>query len=522
MIICNPILKGFNPDPSIIRVDKDYYIATSTFEWFPGVQIHHSRDLKNWRLLTRPLSRTSQLDMRGVRASGGVWAPCLSYDGRQYYLVYTVVKTDQRPFMDSHNYLVTSCEIDGEWSEPIYLHSRGFDPSLFHDEAKKWLVFMECDFRPDKKRFSGIFIQEYSDEEKKLVGPITKIFDGTRLGFTEGPHLYKKGDYYYLITAEGGTGYGHAVTMARSKSIYGPYETDPFGPILTSFESPDNPLQKAGHADIVDTPSGSWYMVHLCGRPISRKGRCILGRETAIQKVMWTDDDWLRLTSGKKFPEIKLEIDDFEESKSQSAICRDNFDSNILNIDFQTLRTPLYDFSSLTQRKGYLRLIGQESLFSKQSQTLVARRQQSFTYRAQTCLEFAPVSYRQSAGLICLYDHENFCYLRISHDETLGITLGVLICVNGSVIFPSFEVPINGHERIYLKVEVKYDLLQFYYSTDDKCYDPIGECVDASTMSDEACREGKFTGAFVGLCCQDLTGEKIHADFDYFEYVEFD
>lgn len=155
----NPILRGFNPDPSIIRVDDDYYIATSTFEWFPGVQIHHSRDLVNWRLLTRPLRRISQLDLRGVRASGGIWAPCLSCDGNLFYLVYTVVKTDQKPFMDAHNYLVTSKTIDGEWSEPVFLNSMGFDPSMFHDDDEIQTLYLKSDVCHD------ILCFEYSTDE---------------------------------------------------------------------------------------------------------------------------------------------------------------------------------------------------------------------------------------------------------------------------------------------------------------------------------------------------------------------
>jgi len=168
--IQNPILKGFNPDPSILRLGDDYYIATSTFEWFPGVQIHHSRDLKNWRLLTRPLNRAGQLDMRGDPDSCGIWAPCLSHDGAQFYLIYTDVKRYGRTSVggaagaslrDFHNYMVTCTTIDGEWSEPVYLNSSGFDPSLFHDDdGRKWLVNMLWDYRPGQNRFAGIVAQE--------------------------------------------------------------------------------------------------------------------------------------------------------------------------------------------------------------------------------------------------------------------------------------------------------------------------------------------------------------------------
>src|ERR1039457_2541956 len=230
----NPILRGFNPDPSIVRVGDDYYFATSTFEWFPGVQIHHSRDLVHWRLLTRPLNRPSQLNMLGDPDSCGVWAPCLTYADGLFWLIYTDVKRYGRTTVggasgaslrDFHNYLVTCPTIDGEWSDPVYVNSSGFDPSLFHDDdGRKYFLNMLWDHRPGKNHFAGIVLQEYSVKERKLIGERQMIFKGTPLGLTEGPHLYKRNGWYYLLTAEGGTGWGHAVTLARSRKITGPYD----------------------------------------------------------------------------------------------------------------------------------------------------------------------------------------------------------------------------------------------------------------------------------------------------------
>ena len=166
-VITNPILPGFNPDPSIVRVGEDFYIATSTFEWYPGVQIHHSKDLKNWRLLTRPLNRKSLLDMRGEPDSCGIWAPCLTHHDGLFHLIYTDVKRFDGDYKDSHNYLTTCATIDGEWSDPVYLNSSGFDPSLFHDDdGKKWLVNMVWDHRHNQHRFAGIALQEYCPSQK--------------------------------------------------------------------------------------------------------------------------------------------------------------------------------------------------------------------------------------------------------------------------------------------------------------------------------------------------------------------
>ncbi len=521
--ITNPILPGFHPDPSIIRVGDDYYVATSTFEWFPGVQIHHSKDLIHWKLIARPLNRASQLDMRGSLNSGGVWAPCLSYDRGAFYLIYTDVKNKGTIFKDTHNYLVTATAIDGEWSEPVYLNSSGFDPSLFHDDdGRKWLVNVWCDFRKGRNRFGGIVLQEYSPQRQQLIGPVVNIFTGTDLGKTEGPHLYKRDGYYYLLTAEGGTGLGHAVTMARSERITGPYEVDPENPVLTSRHDPTYPLQKAGHGDIVETRNGEWYLVHLCGRPIPSKGRCVLGRETCLQKMAWTEDGWLRLEGGGIKPEISVAAPALPEHPWEPEPSRDDFDTPVLNVHFQTLRTPLdQDSLSLTERPGYLRLKGRESLGSKYTQSLVARRQQAFRYTASTYLEFEPETFQQMAGLICLYDTQNFYYLYVSRDETLGKCLGILSCQNNSFDQPlDREIALEGWKGCFLRADVDYDRLQFAYSKDGIQWTPLGPVLDASTLSDEFCQEGQFTGAMVGLCCQDLSGRRQPADFDYFEYLE--
>ncbi len=525
MNIKNPVLPGFNPDPSILRVGDDYYIATSTFEWFPGVQIHHSRDLVNWRLIARPLNRTSQLDMAGNPNSCGVWAPCLSYDNGTFYLIYTDVKTFRGIFKDAHNYLVTTEDITGDWSDPIYLNSSGFDPSLFHDnDGRKWLLNMIWDHRKDKHPFGGILLQEFSTKEQKLVGPIRNIFKGTPIEKVEGPHLYKRNGYYYLMTAEGGTVFRHSVTMARSRNIEGPYEVDPQNPVLTSYDDPTLELQKAGHASLVETQSGEWYMTHLCGRPLPSRGRCVLGRETAIQKMTWTDDGWLRLEEGGNSPRVLVKAPDLPEHKWPEENPRDDFDSAQLNIHFQFLRVPpVGDTLSLTERSGFMRLRGGESLSSHHSQSLVVRRQQAFCYTAETALEFNPGTFQQMAGLICMYDNTNFYYLHVTWDEKVGKCIEVMTCISGNFDFPLTEKIKLAGQVTYLRAEVTYDKLRFSFSENGTDWKAIGPVLDASTLSDDFDAGGgdaHFTGAFVGVCCQDLSGSRLHADFDYFEYRE--
>src|SRR4051812_27085506 len=399
--IKNPILPGFNPDPSILRVEDDYYIATSTFEWFPGVQIHHSRDLVHWRLLIRPLTRPSQLNMLGDPDSCGVWAPCLSYADGLFYLIYTDVKryglttiagASGASLRDFHNYLVTSPRIDGEWSDPVYLNSSGFDPSLFHDDdGRKYLVNQLWDHRPGRNRFAGIVLQEYSPREGRLAGERRVIFEGTSLGLTEAPHLYKRGGWYYLITAEGGTGWGHAVTMARSRRLGGPYELHPDVHVLTARDRPDATLQRAGHADFVETPAGEIYMVYLCGRPLRNRGRCTLGRETAIVRMQWDDDGWLRTADGAGLPQVEVPGPDLPVHRFPASPARSDFDAGVLPIEFQWLRSPHpEDLFSLSARPGHLRLYGRETIGSLFRQALVARRQQAHCFSASTVLDFEP------------------------------------------------------------------------------------------------------------------------------------
>jgi xylan 1,4-beta-xylosidase len=537
MTIRSPILRGFNPDPSILRVGDDYYIATSTFEWFPGVQIHHSRDLVHWTLLTRPLNRASQLNMLGDPDSCGIWAPCLSYADGLFWLIYTDVKRFGRgsvagasgaSMRDFHNYLVTSPRIDGDWSDPVYLNSSGFDPSLFHEaDGRKYLVNILWDHRPGNNRFAGIVLQEYSVKERKLIGERKNIFQGTELGFTEAPHLYKRNGWYYLLTAEGGTGWGHAVMMARSRMLTGPYELHPDTYILSARHRPDAELQRAGHASLVNTQDGETYMAYLVGRPLRNRGRCTLGRETAIQKMVWGEDEWLRTLDGEGVPTIETPAPGLPVHEFASALVREDFNSPQLPIDFQWLRTPWpEEIFSLTARPGFLRLFGGETIGSSFRQSLVARRQQSHCFSAATVVEFEPAHFQQLAGLVCYYNSTKFHYLYLSHDETIGKHLRLMSCVPDLPQADAFTplVPIPAGNPVHLRVEVDYERMHFGYRVEgvDDDWRWLPQQFDASILSDECTAPGQanFTGAFIGMACQDLAGTGKHADFDFLEYAE--
>ncbi len=521
--IRNPVLKGFNPDPSILRVGDDYYLATSTFEWFPGVQIHHSRDLANWRLLTRPLDRRSQLDLVGNPDSGGIWAPCLSYADGLFHLIYTDVKYWKRdPYKIAYNYLVTAQDITGPWSEPVLLNGSGFDPSLFHDDdGRKWFVNMVWDHRQQNNRFAGILLQEFCPKTRKLVGPVRNIFQGTDRGLVEGPHLYKRNGYYYLLTAEGGTEYSHAATLARSRRLEGPYEVHPRQHLLSSWGHPEAPLQKAGHGSLVETQHGEWYLAHLCGRPIDGK-HCTLGRETAIQKCAWREDGWLYLAQGGMVPAVETEGPaGIAPAPFRQEEWNGRFDSPMLDLHFQSLRQPVTeDWLSLTERPGFLRLKGREPTVSPFRQSLVARRVQAFDVSVETAVEFQPTTFQQMAGLIAYYDTENHYYLRLSHDGTLGRTLNIIATDAASsreVLADDVAVPATG--AVGMRLTLKGAALRFEYAPPGGDWQAIGPTLNGAILSDDYSHLG-FTGAFVGLCCQDISGQGLPADFPCFCYRE--
>lgn len=544
--IQNPILRGFHPDPSIIRVGEDYYIATSTFEWWPGVRLHHSRDLKNWEQIEYPLSRLSQLDLRGVGASQGIWAPCLTYDQGTFYLVYTVVRSFYCNMYDTENYLVTSDNIHGPWSEPVALNNFGFDPSLFHDEdGRKYMVSMVTDHRVPKKYAGRLVLQEYDPEKKAMTGPVRDIYRGEKI-FLEGPHIYKRQGWYYLFAADTGTGEGHGQSVLRSRDIWGPYEmlkenhgeqreeNEAFS-ILTSRHHEDILLQKSGHGDLVETPGGEWYMVHLCGRafadcnpadagrfPNSR--RYMMGRETAIQKILWREDGWPMLEAGGTTPqnEVPVPKEVSEEvlcrKEAASPLVRDDFEEKALSLDYQSLRIPMDEhYLSLSARPGWLRMYGRSGLSSRFSQTLIARRMREYCMEASACVEFEPEVFKQMAGLIFLYDCDNYLYLHISRDEDVGKCITLLKAENKKYEYLTDYIPVREKEALYLKMETRNAMTRFYYGYSEKGWQEIGPLINASFLSDEACGEGWFTGAMIGICCQDMTGFGRYADFDWFE-----
>ncbi|MEU6404322.1 glycoside hydrolase family 43 protein [Streptomyces sp. NPDC046985] len=541
-VIGNPVLTGFHPDPSFLRVGADYYLATSTFEWLPGVALYHSRDLVHWEALGGALTEERLLDLVGVPDSGGVWAPCLSYADGLFHLVYSDVKSLAGAYKDVHNHVVTAPGPTGPWSDPVAVAGHGFDPSLFHDTGpdgagRSWLLWLEWDHRPGANPFAGILLREWDRAARRLRGPVHRIFTGTALGRTEGPHLYRHGGWYYLVTAEGGTSWEHAVTVARSREITGPYVPDPAGPLLTSFGDDRLRLQKAGHGSLVETPDGDWYLAHLTARPLTPRGACVLGRETALQRVHWTADGWPRVTgdAGPGRPAGRVPAPPGPPAPpgtlgAPSATgTPPRRHAGALGPEWMTLRRyPEPGWMTAADDAGGMRLRGGESLSSRHRQSLVARRQQHTRFRFEAAVSFAPRSPQQMAGVVHFYNTRLWHYAHLTRDERHGRVLRLAVCDRGRYGEPAAAVAVPGEGPLRLRLTGRGREAAFaWWDADPGSWRQLGPVLDASRLSDEYATVGDddghfsswgFTGAFVGVCAQDLTGAALTADFTSLDY----
>ena len=518
----NPILRGFNPDPTIVKVGPDFYAATSTFEWYPGVRIHRSRDLAHWSVVGHALDAHNGFDLTGHPDSGGVWAPSLTYADGLFWLAYSVVRTVDGENMDLDNYLVTAHHPAGPWSTPIRLGSRGFDFSFFHDDGRHWIVGVQWDHRPGHPRFAGIVLEEYLPDQERTAGAATLIYQQDSL--VEGPNLYRIGDQYHLLLAEGGTGWNHGITSARSDSLFGPYQRDPEPAVLTTRDAPGVRLQKAGHGELVQLEDGSWAMVHLASRPTLHLGErfSTLGRETCVQAVTFDEQGWLRLRDGGYHPydDVRLAV---APHPLPELPTRDDFDEPILDLKrFSVLRThPTSEQYDLRSRPGWLRLHGGQSTGSTFTQSMLAQRVSEHLCSARTVTDATPNSVRQSTGLIAWYDRAAWTWLQLAWDETNGRHLRVLGCDGSRTSYESGAVPLSPQGAVNLGLTLDNDQLHAENSLDGESWSVIATGLPAWKLSDDHGDRLRFTGMFMGIRAEDLDGVGWSADFDLFEMSTF-
>ena len=379
---------------------------------------------------------------------------------------------------------------------------------------------------------------EYDPKEKKILGYPKRMWrGGTDRGCIEAPHLTKRRGYYYIMCAEGGTGYNHCVTMGRSKEAWGPYEKDPQNPILTSvpgdsnerrdwdhlktrYYNPDSILQKSGHGSYVETPGGEVYLVHLTARPFVPELRCTLGRETAIQKMIWTEDGWLRMADGSNLAKIEVSESSLPECPVKKIPDFDDFNGPELGIQYYAPRIMPYRFADVKVRPGYVRLRGQESRTSLNKVSILARKLTSVYARVTTKMEFTPEVHQHSAGLILYYDNMNYINLRKYYSETLGQSaISIIHLENGEKTeFLNTRLPVKD-VPIYFRLYIQGRRSWFEWSYDGENYEKIGRVFDTTQFSDEYCKYGEFTGTMVGITCADRVKHEHYADFDFFEYI---
>lgn len=498
----NPILPGYYPDPSVCRVGEDFYLVTSSFEYFPGVPIFHSKDLVNWTQIGHCLTRKSQLDLAGVKASGGIFAPTLRWHEGRFYMITTDTTGIQ-------NFIVYADDPAGEWSEPVLVKQGGIDPSLFWDDDGQCYFTANALWMPLER---GLYLTKIDPDTGELgPEPTQWIWDGTGGKYPEAPHLYKKDGWYYLLIAEGGTEFGHMISMARSRSIEGPYESCPHNPLL-SHRSTANPIQSTGHADFFEDTDGHWWTVFLGARHLGYPLVHHLGRETYLAPVDWDSEGWPQINRGA-LVELKMEVDrpGVEQWEAPARAFRDEFNSATLDLSWNFCRNPKAGSWSLGESQLSLQCLP-ESLDGLGAKAWLGRRQQHLYAKVETRLRFSPNG-QEEAGLTA-YMNERF-YLGLGYTQREG-QLGLLLrraC--GSLRSESF-VPIEGQESIRIELKANEDLLEFAY------YNEIGERVALGGMEPRLLSTemaGGFTGLYWALYA---TAHGVDSDncarFEYFDY----
>ena len=523
----NPVLRGFEPDPSIVRWRGLYVVATSTFEWFPGVRLHISEDLVTWRPAGHVLTAREQLDLAGIPDSGGIWAPSLSVVDDELWVVYTVVRTMGSLAKDLDNYLVTAPSLEGPWSEPVRLGSRGFDASMFHDDdGRHWLACVQWDPRPGKDRFAGISVQEYDAVGRRLVGDASVVLTADEL--IEGPNIYRRGDHVYLMVAQGGTGWNHGIAMARADDVLGPYEWDPQRSLLTTRDTPDHPLQKAGHGELVQAPTGEWYLAHLAGRPVSEGAErfCVTGRETCLQRVTWDQDGWLRLADddgaalGDTAPrEVVAVPAAMGPGQTRSSDLVDDFEEDVLDTTiWSSLRRPVDDaWLDLRARPGWLRLHGGQSPASRFEQAMIGTRLRESVAEVTTVVDVRPAGPRQRAGLAIWYDAVGYHYLYITQADG-GSAAGLETSTPEGVVTVADPRRVGDGGGVELRFRLAGPSLTFSYRVGDASWTVLGEA-SAQVVSDDYPGLLRFTGAMAALRADDHDGDGLVADFDRVDVV---
>ncbi len=394
----NPIRRGFFPDPSIVRVGEDYYMVNSTFIFFPCIPISHSKDLVHWEIIGHAVTDPAWSELGSLEGGRGYWAPDISYDNGTFYITATYRYNDTGPVY-RRQMVVSSKHPEGPYSKPVFIDEDGIDPSIFHENGRHYMLLNR-----------GARIFELSADCTEKISDAKLLYYGTQKHAPEGPHILKKDGYYYLFQAEGGTGPGHRITVARSNELMGIYEPCPYNPIMRQMD-PGAGIQRCGHGKPVMTPDGRWYMVYLCGRSLEGK-YSMLGRETAMDPITWTPDGWplVNQLSGPSALQKKPFADAVPEPADTS------FQEGVWPSGWMTPREP-QEGAVVPQNGGVKLLSSPAPMYLVDSRNLFLHRQESFNFSAEAVLELPVLESGQEAGLICYYDENTYVSLTVGADE---------------------------------------------------------------------------------------------------------
>nr|MBP7472486.1 glycoside hydrolase family 43 protein [Prevotella sp.] len=491
----NPVIPGFHPDPSICRVGNDYYIVNSSFEYFPGVPISHSTDLVNWKQIGNVLNRESQLPLKGTSSWTGIYAPTLRYNAGTWYMITTNVG-------NGGNFMVTATSPEGPWSDPIWLDQKGIDPSLYFEDGKCYMCSNPGD---------AIWLCEIDAKTGKQLTESKKLWSGDGGRYPEGPHIYKKDGFYYLLISEGGTELAHHLTIARSKNIYGPYESNPANPILTNCNmlGQNSQIQGTGHGDFVQSPDGSWWLTFLAYRNFGGLYHH-LGRETYIAPVEWKVGGWPVVNGGQP-------IDTLMKAKLPNNAKQTLADVTVNGVDandpgwlyIQNKKAGSYSFEN-----GKARLYANGSLIKNENPTFIGRRQMSEKVMmeaevtphesdtASVSSEFGLCAYQINDGYFSMYVQDNQVYVccRLKSAEALS---------------DGYMLP-EGNEKVKLRIRSDGNMYYFDVAEEGQSYHQIA-AHNCSIISTEVA--GGFTGVVLGMYVGGLNKD-AYADFDKFVYKE--
>ena len=518
----NPVLAGFHADPSVCRAGDDFYLVNSTFQYFPGVPVFHSKDLIHWEQVGNCLTRPSQVDLKGTDCNSGIYAPTIRYHDGRFYMVTTV-------FPSRRHFYVWTDNPAGEWSEPIVIDFAigSCDPTLFWDEGKCYFLWKEGDIK----------ICEIDVATGKQLGEIHHL--GTGLGgrYPEGPHIYKKDGYYYLLLAEGGTEHGHHVNILRSRSLFGSYEPNPGNPILSHFnmKMQNSPIQGLGHADLVQGTDGSWWMICL-GYRTSGYLQHVMGRETMLAPVKWEASEW-PVVNGDGTLQIDMQCqtlplvpmaqepvrEEFNYVKRNAPA--DSYHSIGLPMGWMSLCNPDYTKYSLTERKGFLRLRPNTiDLSETASPTFVARRQTELSFTATALFDLSHLTEAPAAkenGKACSSMQAGITSYAapLNHYDVVAERRNGKLFVKsvvrlGQTSHSEKELPLSG-DRAYLRITSDKDFYYMQVSSDGTNYTTLAK-MEYRFLSTETI--GGFTGVMLGLFTQCKEQTDGYVDVDWFEY----